>query len=98
VLLELACGPKRMQARPPQRLVDVDVSQARRGPLVEERRFERGAPTRKDACQDSAREGALQGLVPESPCCKVLVELSRLEERPRPEAANIPIGDVRSVV
>jgi hypothetical protein len=87
-----------MQARPPERLVDVDVPEACRGPLVEEGRFERRAPTRKGPRERAAREAPLEWLDSEAPRREILVELARLEERPGSEAADVSIGDVRPVV
>jgi len=43
--VETGGGAKRVEPRPPERLVGVDVPHTRERALVEERRFERGAPT-----------------------------------------------------
>ena len=41
---------------------------------------------------------ALERLDAEAPRCEIVLELARLEQRPRSEPAHVAIGDVRAVV
>ena len=51
-----------------------------------------------DSRQGARREAALERLAAEAPRREVVLELARLEQRPRSEPAYIAIGDIRSVV
>ena len=51
-----------------------------------------------DSGQRARREAALERLAAEAPRREVVLELARLEQRPRSEPAHVAIGDVRSVV
>ena len=94
--VEAARGAQRMQPRAPERLVGVDVPEPGDGALVEERRLERrSAPASRFA--ERAAVNAAERLGAE-PLREVRLELVRLEQQPRAEAAHVAIGDVRSVV
>jgi hypothetical protein len=96
-LVERPCGAKRVDLRPPQRFVDVDVSQPGDRSLIKERGLDRCAATLELLRESSRRERSLERLDPES-LFEVRPELARLEQLPRAEAADVAIRDVRSVV
>jgi hypothetical protein len=81
----------------PERLVGVDVAEARDGALIEDGRLDRRPPPGERASEASRREGSPERLRPQSAVPEG-IELIRRYELPGPEAANIAIGDVRSVV
>ena len=96
--LELARRAKRMDARPPERLVGVDVPDARERALVEQRRLDRRAAARERARRGArAVNAAPSGSGPRR-AVEVGVELARLEQEPGAEPAHVAVGDVRSVV
>src|ERR1700724_3606416 len=57
---ELARGPQRMDARAPERLVDVDVPHSGEGALVEQRGLDRRAPAGETLSQSCGREAVGQ--------------------------------------
>ena len=85
-----------MQPALPERLVDVDVPEAGDRPLVEERRLE-GCPPPIEALAEPCRGERAERLGAEARR-EVGRELVLLEQLPGPEAADIAIGDVRSIV
>ena len=89
--------PQRMDARAPERLVDVDVPEPGERALVEERRLDRRAPLRRRSPSRAAVKSASSGSSP-SRVARYGVELARLEQEPGAEAADVAVGDVRSVV
>jgi hypothetical protein len=97
LLAQVAGGPERMDLRPPERLVRVDVPHACGGTLVEERRLHRGAPSIEARGQTRRRERAGQRLFPEA-LGQVWDVLARLEQQPRAESPDVAIDDVRPVV
>ena len=96
VRVEAARNPQRMQPALPERLVDVDVPEAGDRSLVEERRLERRAPPLEALAEPCCRERA-ERLGAEARG-EVRRELVLLEQLPRPEAADIAIADIRSIV
>src|SRR5688572_18500878 len=97
-LVELPRGLEGMDPRVPERLVRIDVPDPRRRPLVEQRRLDRRAAPGERPPQALCREAAVERLAAETPRGEVLVQLAGLEELPGPEAANVPVDDVRPVV
>jgi hypothetical protein len=89
---------ERVQARAPERLVDVDVPEARGSALVEKCGLERSSTAGKRLGECPRRELALERLAAEPARAEVLVELAGLEERPRSEPPDVAVGDVRPVV
>ena len=83
-----------MDARAPERLVDVDVPQAGERALVEQRGLDRRAPLREPLAEPRRGEERVERLVAE-PRREVRLELARLEQQPRAEAAHVAVGDVR---
>jgi hypothetical protein len=94
---EFARRSQRVDSRTPQRLVGVDVPDARDRALVEQRRLHRRAAMRERggevACPVARRER-----LPAEAGVDVRVDLVGLEEEPGAEAADVAIGDLRSVV
>jgi hypothetical protein len=88
---------ERVEAGAPQCLVGVDVSHARKGALVEQRRLQRRAAAGKTLAQPSGREERVQRLVAHAGG-EVRIRLPRLEQEPGSEAADVPVRDIRSVV
>jgi hypothetical protein len=86
-----------MQLRTPERFVDVDVPEACDRALIEERGLERGAPPGKSLAELLCREGSFERLAAE-PAREVVVDLVPLEQMPRPEAPDVAIRNIRSVV
>src|SRR4051812_2962717 len=86
-----------MQLRAPERLVDVDVPQARNRALIEQRRLQRRAPLCQLLAQALRGERPLQRLAAEA-AREVVVHFLRLEQVPSPEAPDVAIRDVRAVV
>src|SRR5437773_4119882 len=97
-LREAPGGPEWMDPGAPESLVRIDVPDPGRGPLIEERRLNRGTPTCEGARECRARETALERLPSKPSSREVLLQLARLEELPRPETANVVVRDIRSVV
>jgi hypothetical protein len=97
VLVELARRPQRVDARPPERLVDVDVPHAGERALVEERSLDRRAAAGETGGKRACGERARERLRAEA-SCEVRLELAGLDEQPRAEPADVAVGDVRSVV
>src|SRR4051794_14090298 len=87
---------KWMKPCPPQRLVRVDVPDPREDALVGAAPFRRRAARGGPLGQRARGEPGAQGLFAE-PLCEVRLELARLEEKPRPEAADVSVCNVRSV-
>ena len=90
-------GTQRVEARAPQRLIGVDVSHPGEGALVEERRLERGAPSRETLAEPRRREERVERLVANA-LAQVRLRLAGLEQEPGAEAPDVPIRDVRAVV
>src|SRR3954471_197161 len=86
-----------MQLRAPERLVDVDVPQARNRALIEQRRLQRRAPLCQLLAQALRGERPLQRLAAEA-AREGGVPFLRLEPGPRPQAPDVAIRDVRAVV
>ncbi len=86
-----------MDLRPPERFVDVDVPEPRHRSLIEQRSLDRCAAACKSLRELACREGALERLDAES-LFEVRLELVYLEQLPGPEAADITVSNVRSVV
>jgi len=86
-----------MDLRPPERLVDVDVPEPRHRSLIEQRGFDRCAAALESPREPARRERALERLDAES-LFEVRLELVYLEQLPGPEAADITVSNVRSVV
>ena len=86
-----------MEARPPERLVGVDVPHAREQALVEDERLQGRAPAGDPVGEGPRRERPAERLGAD-PLREVRLELAGLEEQPGSEAADVAVGDVRSVV
>jgi hypothetical protein len=86
-----------MDPCPPERLVGVDVPEARGRALIEERSLDRRAAAGEPARERPRREAGFQGLVADARL-EVRVQLARLEHQPRAEAPYVSVRDVRSVV
>src|SRR5262245_39825463 len=97
IVAELARRPERMDLRPPERLVDVDVPQTGERALVEQRRLHRRLAVRELRAQRLRRERAAGRLAAET-CREVWIEPFRLDEQPRAEAPYVAVHDIRSVV
>ena len=97
IALEALRRTQRVDLRPPQGLVDVDVPHARERSLVEQRRLDRGASTCEQPAEACCGEERVERLLAEARR-EVRVELAGLEEQPRSEAAHIAVGDVGAVV
>ena len=82
----------------PQRFVRVDVSYPGRRSLVEQSGLHGGPSAREGIFQGARGERPLERLAPEAPRGEIPIEITGLEELPRAEAANVAVGDVRSVV
>ena len=95
--VQLPCRAERVQARPPERLVGVDVPDAGEPPLIEQRRLERSPATVERLGEPPAREGAHQRF-PADPLVEVERHVLLVQEQPRAEAAHVSVHDVRSVV
>ena len=97
VCRQLPGRPQRVDASVPERLVGVDVPDACDRPLVEDRRLDRRAATGQARRKGLRRESRLERLDPDS-LREVGVELLGLEQQPRAEPPDVPVGDVRSVI
>ncbi len=95
--IEAGSSAKRIQPRAPQRLVDVDVPHPGECALVEKRRLERRPPTGQALSQSRCREERVERLVADA-CVEIRLRLLRLEKEPGAEAADVSIGEVRSIV
>jgi hypothetical protein len=87
----------RMDARPPECLVGIDVPDARDAPLVEDRRLHRRAPVRECLAEALRRECRGQWLPAESRG-QVRLDLVWLRQEPGSEAPDVAVHDVRTVV
>jgi len=97
VFVERPCRTKRVDLRPPERFVNVDVPEARDCSLIEERGLDR-CPAAFQSLREPGRcERALERLDPES-LFEVGLEVFRLEQLPGAESTDIAIRDVRTVV
>ena len=94
---QLVARPEGMEARPPERLVCVDVPDACEEALVEDERLQRRAPPGDLVGEGARRERPAERLGADA-LREVGLELAGLEEQPGSEAAHVAIGDVRSVV
>src|SRR5262245_54494068 len=91
-------GPAQwMEARPPERLVRVDVPDACEDALVEDDRFQRRTPARQAVRERPCRERPPERLDADLRR-EVRLEFARLEQEPRAEPPDVPVRDVRSVV
>ena len=95
--VEALRGSERMDPRAPERLVDVDVPHPGERALVEQRRLHRRPPPAEAFAEPGGGEERVERLVAETRG-KVRVDLARLEQLPRAEAADVAVRDVRSVV
>ncbi len=86
-----------MKLGEPQRLVGVDIPDARDRPLVEKRRLDRRPPTLERPAECGRRECSLERLAPD-PRREVFIKLTGLEEEPRAETPHVAIGELRPVV
>jgi hypothetical protein len=91
------CRTKWVELRAPERLVDVDVPEARDRSLIEERSLDRCAAAFKSLSEPRRRERALERLDPES-LFEVGLEVLGLEQLPRAESTDVAIREVRTVV
>ena len=96
-LVEAPSLAQRMHARVPERLVGVDVPHAGERALVEDRRLDRGAAVCEARSQASGGERAAERLRTEA-FREVRLLFPTFEQRPRAEAADVTIGNVRPVV
>ena len=81
----------------PERLVGVDVPDARERALVEKHRFHGSAPAGEAFTQVPGTEVRPERLRPD-PFVDVRIDLARLEEQPGAEAPDIRVDEIRSVV
>jgi hypothetical protein len=88
---------KRIEARPPERLVGVDVPHSGERALVEERCLQGRAATRQALAEPGRREQGIERLVADTGG-DVRLRLPRLEQEPRSEAPDVSVRDIRSVV
>ena len=88
---------QRMDAGAPERLVGVDVPDARDGALVEDRRLDRCAASGQPRGELSRREGGIERLRPEARG-EIRLDLVRLEQEPGAEPPHVPVGERRAVV
>ena len=86
-----------MDLRAPERLVGVDVPDARDRALVEDRRLDRGSPALELLAPGASPDTAASGSRPDARI-DIGVHFGRFEQQPRAEAPNIAVGDVRTVV
>ena len=86
-----------MDLRPPERLVGVDVPDAGDRPLIEDRRLHRRPPARQLLGEVLRPVSGGERLAADARV-EVGLHLGRLEQQPGAEAADVAIGDVRSVV
>ena len=85
-----------MQAADPERLVDVDVAEPRDPALIEQRRLQRCASPFEPVPELGGGERPER--LRAEPRLEVRMQLTTLEELPRPEATDVAIRDVRSIV
>jgi hypothetical protein len=95
--LKRPCRTKRVELRPPERLVDVDVAEARDCSLIEERSLDRCPAAFQSPREPGRCERAPERLDPES-LFEVGLEVFLLEQLPGAESTDIAIRDVRTVV
>ena len=95
--IHVAGRAQRVEARPPQRLVRVDVPDACEDALVEDDRLQGCAPAREAVDERSRRERPAERLDADLGR-EVRLEVRRLEQEPGAEASHVPVCDVRSVV
>ena len=95
--LQVTRRAERVDRGPPQRLVGIDVPDTGNTALVEQDRLDRGSPGRERLAEPPRRELARERLGADA-LLHVAVELARLEQQPRAEAAYVAVHDVRSVV
>src|SRR6266540_1441707 len=95
--LQRSGRPQRLDARPPERLVRVDVPQPGHGALVEDGRLDGGAPVAQALSEEAGREGGSERLRAVLDR-EIRLELTRLEQQPGSEPAHVAIGDVRRIV
>ena len=94
---KLPRGAPGMDPRPPERLVGVDVPDAGEAALVEDCRLDGRTATGERLRKAFRGEAPFEWLASDTGG-QVGVELLRLDEKPRAEAADVSVRDVRSVV
>ncbi len=97
VLFEGPGGMQRVDLRPPERLVHVDVPEPSDRSLIEERGLDRCASAFELLTESSRRERSPERLDPE-PVLEVRLEFACLEQLPRAESPNVSIRNIRAVV
>src|SRR5439155_17989123 len=95
--LEALGSAERMDPRAPERLVHVDISQARERALVEEHRLDRRAPPCKALSEPRRGEERVERLLADAGVV-VRLELARLDHEPVAYAPLVAVGDVRAVI
>ena len=94
---QLSGRPLRMDLRPPERLISVDVPHPSKSALVEDGGLDRSlAPCERFA--ETARGESWRERLAAEPLREVRVDFTRLDEQPGSEPADVPVDDVRSVV
>ena len=88
---------QRVDARPPERLVGVDVSEPGDRALIEHGSLDGRAPAAEPIAEIARCERCRERLGTE-PHGQIRRQLVGLEDDPRPEAANVAVDDVRSVI
>jgi hypothetical protein len=95
--IHVAGRAQRVEARPPQRLVRVDVPNACEDALVEDNGLQGRAPACEAVDERSRRERPAERLDADLGR-EVRLEVRRLELEPGAEAPHVPVCDIRSVV
>src|SRR5919201_491704 len=83
---------ERVDPRPPERLVCIDVPDARQRPLVQERRLHR-SPATGERFRQSLRGEAAGERFSADALTQIGLELVWLDQEPRPESADVPVHD-----
>ena len=95
---ETARGGERRDARPMQRLADIDIAEPRDQPLIEKQRLHRRLPPPKGLREKRRVERLLQRFDAEPLEELVAVELARGDEQHEAETARVVIGDAGAVL
>jgi hypothetical protein len=95
--LELIRRPTRVDPRPPERLVGVDVPHAGERPLVKENAFHRATTPAEPFAEIASGKARPERLEAEARC-QIWLELVRPEDEPRSKTPDVAIRDVRPVV
>ena len=96
-LVEAPSLAQRVHARIPERLIGVDVPDAGECALVEDRRLHRGAAVLEPRPETCGGERAAERFGTDA-FREIRLLFPTLEQRPRAEAADVTIGNVRPVV